>query len=138
MARSRWIGLVALMFAPGCGGSDDAGGTGGSGALSGDAATGGHAGTGGGDAATVDAAGDAATVDAAGDAATVDAAGDASVATCAVATDCRLYSSYCEGCVCVPLAADAPDPVCRGSRVSCLLDPCENHVPSCSAGSCSL
>jgi hypothetical protein len=59
---------------------------------------------------------------------------------CRIDTDCRLFSSYCStaACVCEPLPAGAPDPVCMGTPVTCLVDPCDGKSARCSAGTCTV
>jgi hypothetical protein len=66
------------------------------------------------------------------DAATPDAG-----ASCTSAGDCRLFSDMCDGCTCVPLAASAADPVCTGSQVSCLRNPCDGLSAACVGGRCT-
>jgi len=56
--------------------------------------------------------------------------------SCGSAGDCRLYSDDCGGCTCVPLHADAPDPACHGTKVSCFVDPCEGKSAACTNGAC--
>src|SRR5262245_43618353 len=55
---------------------------------------------------------------------------------CMKDADCRLYSSTCEGCDCLGLAINDPDPVCNGMMVSCFVDPCDGKVARCSGGAC--
>lgn len=53
------------------------------------------------------------------------AAIDASTGGCTSDDDCRRFSSFCEGCECLPLLESEADPVCEGMMVDCLLDPCD-------------
>lgn len=55
---------------------------------------------------------------------------------CEVDADCRLFSDYCTGCDCRPLANKDPDPICEGPGVQCLVDPCAQKVAVCAAGRC--
>jgi hypothetical protein len=55
---------------------------------------------------------------------------------CTKDADCRLYSSYCDACECLGLAAGAPDPVCSGMMISCFVDPCSGKSARCSGGAC--
>jgi hypothetical protein len=58
--------------------------------------------------------------------------------SCFAPTDCRLYSSYCGGCACLPLPAAAPNPTCDAGTVSCLRDPCTGQYPTCTnTGTCT-
>ena len=58
-------------------------------------------------------------------------------ACCEEAADCRIFSDYCDGCACLALPVDAPDPVCAGNLVSCLVDPCLGAAAVCGpTGSC--
>lgn len=52
---------------------------------------------------------------------------------CVTAGECRLFSSYCDNapCQCLALLKTAKDPVCMGSKVTCLLDPCKNRQAGC-------
>lgn len=54
---------------------------------------------------------------------------------CASPADCRLFSSYCnsQACMCLPLPAKAPDPVCNDGMVTCLMDPCAGKQARCNA-----
>lgn len=65
-----------------------------------------------------------------------DAAGGG--AACVTAADCRLFSSDCGGCHCIPLGKNDPDPVCMGGMVNCFLDPCLDPVSTagCMNGRC--
>ncbi len=56
---------------------------------------------------------------------------------CTTDADCRLLSSYCDGCDCVALTAIAADPVCHGRQVQCLVDPCQGRRPACMGGTCA-
>ncbi len=56
---------------------------------------------------------------------------------CEEAADCRIFSDFCDGCACLALPVDAPDPVCAGDLVSCLVDPCLGAAAVCAPdGSC--
>jgi hypothetical protein len=59
-------------------------------------------------------------------------------ARCAKDADCRLFSDYCDGCACRALAAGQGDPVCKGTIVTCLVDPCEGKQAACNAGTCAV
>jgi hypothetical protein len=52
--------------------------------------------------------------------------------------DCRLFSNYCDGCSCQALLVSEPDPVCKGTIVNCLVDPCRGYTAVCekSTGTC--
>jgi hypothetical protein len=60
----------------------------------------------------------------------------------ACAAGCRTFASYCPTapCVCVALAADANDPPCNATPVSCTIDPCHGDHAVCdpTAGKCIL
>jgi hypothetical protein len=60
------------------------------------------------------------------------------VASCAADRDCRAFSHYCGGCFCVPLAKSSADLKCRGSRTSCVVDPCRAQRAVCRSGACTL
>lgn len=67
--------------------------------------------------------------------------GSAADGGCSAASDCRLFSSYCStaACQCLPLKKSAPDPVCGGGTVTCLINPCQAKVAVCSdAGTCAV
>ena len=64
-------------------------------------------------------------------------AGGASAASCTADADCRLFSDYCGGCNCRPLAASDPDPTCPTPPVSCLVDPCRDQKAACKDGRCT-
>jgi hypothetical protein len=55
-------------------------------------------------------------------------------ACCEEAADCRIFSDFCDGCACLALPVDAPDPVCAGDLVSCGVDPCLGAAAVCAAG----
>ena len=59
-------------------------------------------------------------------------------AECIVDSDCRLFNSFCDGCDCLALPANAPDPICEGSPVICLVAPCEAgpFFALCTDGAC--
>ena len=50
---------------------------------------------------------------------------------CSDDADCRTFSSYCGGCRCEALDADAPDPKCPQRSVACIVDPCRGKVARC-------
>jgi hypothetical protein len=52
---------------------------------------------------------------------------------CTTAADCRLFSSACGSCECIPLAKSEPDPTCNEPMVNCLIDPCQGKKPACSS-----
>jgi hypothetical protein len=56
---------------------------------------------------------------------------------CSTDADCRLYSSYCDGCECRALDRTAADPTCGGATVQCLIDPCQRKRAVCAAGACT-
>jgi len=75
--------------------------------------------------------------------ATKDVAKDTSGAGCTLDTDCRTFSSYCDGtelkpCTCLGLGKSAPDPKCDGSTVTCFVDPCMSKSAWCNAGVCDV
>ncbi len=72
----------------------------------------------------------------AGDAGTVADSGGGENARCVVASDCRLYSSSCGTCACIPLNKGQIDPVCNDTPTSCLVDPCQNKTADCVGGVC--
>ncbi len=56
---------------------------------------------------------------------------------CEEAADCRLLGDFCDGCGCLALPVDAPDPVCAGDSVSCPVIPCLGAAAVCGpTGSC--
>ena len=57
---------------------------------------------------------------------------------CLVDADCRTFSSYCDGCQCLPIGALAPDPSCHAALVACFVDPCLAKQPACINGTCRL
>jgi len=57
---------------------------------------------------------------------------------CASDKECRLFSNYCEGCACLALSTSEPNPVCKGTIVACLLDPCRDSEARCVRGQCVL
>jgi hypothetical protein len=76
----------------------------------------------------------------AADSGALDSGPDAQPA-CASANDCKKFSSYCMGsvlqaCKCYGINKLSPNPVCDGSMVTCLIDPCQNKNVGCDAGSC--
>jgi hypothetical protein len=81
-------------------------------------------------------------IDSAKDVAT-DVAKDGSSAKCTLDTDCRKFSSYCNGtvlkpCTCYAFGATDPDPKCDGGSVTCVIDPCAKKTAWCNAGVCDL
>jgi hypothetical protein len=60
----------------------------------------------------------------------------ADVATCKVEKDCRLFDDYCGGCACDALPTTAADPVCSGTKVQCVRQPCQGRVAECIGGTC--
>lgn len=60
------------------------------------------------------------------------------VTQCLVDADCRIFSSYCDGCQCLPVGALEPDPSCHAALVACFVDPCLTKQPTCLQGVCSL
>jgi hypothetical protein len=59
-------------------------------------------------------------------------------AQCTVDTDCRTFSSYCDGCQCLTVGATEPDPSCHATIVACFVDPCLAKQPVCLSGVCRL
>lgn len=60
-------------------------------------------------------------------------------AECEEDADCRLFSFPCDGCFCIALRVDEPDPICDGSLVDCLVDPCDpafNLTAFCNSNAC--
>jgi hypothetical protein len=66
----------------------------------------------------------------------IDATTSDGSAPCKTDKDCRLYSQYCDGCLCLPLKAWDPEPVCTTTIVNCLADPCMAKAPRCQDGVC--
>ena len=66
----------------------------------------------------------------------IDATTSDGSAPCKTDKDCRLYSQYCDGCLCLPLKAWDPDPVCTTTIVNCIADPCMTKAPRCQSGVC--
>jgi hypothetical protein len=56
--------------------------------------------------------------------------------TCATAADCHLVSNYCDSCNCLSLASGEKEPVCSGTTVQCLIDPCSTKSAACVSGHC--
>jgi hypothetical protein len=61
-----------------------------------------------------------------------------SAGPCDTDADCRAVANYCETCACLALSATDKDPVCKGSRVSCLVNPCLRRQAYCDQGTCRL
>jgi hypothetical protein len=63
---------------------------------------------------------------------------DTSGGQCALATDCRLFPSYCVShpCECLAVPKGAEDPSCDGEAVSCTIDPCLGKLPACESRTC--
>jgi len=57
---------------------------------------------------------------------------------CTSDSDCRAFSSYCDGCQCLGCGMLDPDPSCHATVVACILDPCHHQYPACVNGTCSL
>lgn len=57
---------------------------------------------------------------------------------CTYDADCRTFSNYCDGCECLALGQNEPNPVCKGDIVACFVDPCRNQTARCEAGQCVL
>lgn len=101
-----------------------------------DDGSGGSSGTGG---STGGSSGTAGASGGAGSGGTAGAGGSAANGSaCTQPSDCRTYSSYCDGCHCLALGASDPDPPCNGTPVSCLVDPCLDREATCLGGICSL
>ena len=58
--------------------------------------------------------------------------------TCTSDADCRLYDNYCNGCSCEALSLTDPDPVCNGTIVACVVQPCGGQTAVCLNGTCSV
>lgn len=82
---------------------------------------------------SVDAGDASALTDAAGG---VDAADASHGAACQHASDCRLVSFECTGCDCLALGTADTNPVCSGTGVQCLRDPCQGLTAACQGGHC--
>ena len=59
-------------------------------------------------------------------------------AGCQQDTDCKTFSSYCDGCSCLALPVNAPTPKCEGKKVACVADPCMTKRVVCQTGRCAL
>ncbi|MDQ3369553.1 MAG: hypothetical protein M3680_29345, partial [Myxococcota bacterium] len=59
-------------------------------------------------------------------------------ARCKTDADCRVHSSYCEGCTCLALGVGQSAPACKGTVVNCFVDPCRGKATVCRSGSCDL
>jgi hypothetical protein len=59
---------------------------------------------------------------------------------CKLASDCYLFSYYCQDapCTCKALANGTPPPMCMGPMVQCLKDPCQGQQAGCLKGMCVL
>jgi hypothetical protein len=57
---------------------------------------------------------------------------------CASNDDCRVISSYCDGCQCLPAHVLDPEPQCLKPLVACFVDPCREKYASCLDGQCKL
>lgn len=57
--------------------------------------------------------------------------------TCSTDADCRLVPDYCAECACVSLPGQQKMPECQGVEVTCILNPCADHVAMCVNGRCS-
>jgi hypothetical protein len=68
----------------------------------------------------------------------VDAAPSPGGGSCNVASDCRLLSYNCNNCTCLSIPTGNVDPVCNGTPVSCIQDPCNNKKAACTAGMCTV
>ncbi len=63
---------------------------------------------------------------------------DTSLDQCADDSECRMFSSYCDGCQCLPGAVLDPAPSCHATVVACILDPCHHQRPACVEGACAI
>lgn len=59
-------------------------------------------------------------------------------AECTDDSACRAFSSYCDGCQCLPGSTLDPDPSCHATMVACILDPCHHQHPACVDGACTI
>ena len=59
-------------------------------------------------------------------------------AECLDDSGCRLFSSYCDGCQCLPGGALDPEPSCHATVVACILDPCHHQQAACVEGACTI
>ena len=57
---------------------------------------------------------------------------------CTTASDCRTYGLHCDACTCIALPVGTVDPVCNGTPVSCLVDPCIGKTAFCASGVCTI
>jgi hypothetical protein len=57
---------------------------------------------------------------------------------CTSDSDCRAFSSYCDGCQCLGCGLLDPDPSCHATMVACILDPCHHQHPACLEGVCAV
>jgi hypothetical protein len=60
------------------------------------------------------------------------------LAQCLVNADCRAFSSYCDGCQCLPTGVLDPDPSCHATIVACFMNPCHHKQAACINGLCQL
>jgi hypothetical protein len=60
------------------------------------------------------------------------------LAECADDSGCRTFSSYCDGCLCLPGAVLDPEPSCKATMVACILDPCHHQHAACVEGVCTI
>lgn len=83
---------------------------------------------------------DTSTPDSASDSAAPDSAppSDGGAHACSSPSDCRLFSYPCNGCHCLPLRTDDPNPTCPTPPESCFIDPCEGKQPTCTNGHCAI
>ncbi len=97
------------------------------------------------DVATVDAVSEDATTkdaptytpfDARSEEATTQDAGAKPDALIGCDAGCRLFSSSCNGCVCLSLPMAKRNPSCDGGMVACLVDPCEGKTAACTSDGC--
>jgi hypothetical protein len=58
-------------------------------------------------------------------------------AACTADADCRIVPDYCAECACVALGAQQQQAECFGEQISCVLNPCAEHVAMCVNGHCS-
>lgn len=56
--------------------------------------------------------------------------------SCKTDDDCQVVADYCTDCSCVALRGNQALPECFGKELSCLLNPCANHVARCVQGGC--
>jgi len=62
----------------------------------------------------------------------------ATAPACAGDADCKPVDATCEVCRCLALPTGTDPPACKGQRVTCVVDPCEDKRAVCRDGVCAL